>query len=501
MRPAERLAVMEYCKVQDILSGQIRVERGPQLLFLNPYEDIIERGTGVSLSKDSSTYLIVEDTLSGRKYSQKGPCVFFPDTHETVLETCEAIALNEKQGVLVQDALSGQAWVDRGPKLLFLEPQHSIVQRMDAITLQAFQYVRIVDHSTGAVRVQRGEALVFLEANEALEGGVQNAIEIHATQAALIKDRSTGVQRLETEPQLFFPKASEQVLEARRLVTLEEHEACVVRDAEGKFTFHGCNSDGPAAFFLPPHCELLQLNWSRGRRRERRDLYITKVDCRPQYMSFEFNCRTADNVELVLEGTFFWQVTNLPAMVANTGDTTGDICSHARSRFIALISRETLKDFMGDFNTIASAACQDDEFYQKRGVAIHTLEVTGYRCAENSTAQILQKIIQETTNRMNRLSQQESENEVNMFKLKGEIEQSRLKQELHDSEASVAGAAEAQKVRSFMAGIEEAVPELEQRLAMWQTLRKGDALATVSQGEASLYFTPADCNLSIEQHK
>ena len=26
-----------------------------------------------------------------------------------------------------------------------------------------------------------------------------------------------------------------------------------------------------------------------------------------QFMSFEFNCRTADNVELVLEGTFFWQ--------------------------------------------------------------------------------------------------------------------------------------------------------------------------------------------------
>lgn len=25
-----------------------------------------------------------------------------------------------------------------------------------------------------------------------------------------------------------------------------------------------------------------------------------------QYMSFEFNCRTSDNVEMILEGTFFW---------------------------------------------------------------------------------------------------------------------------------------------------------------------------------------------------
>ena len=27
-----------------------------------------------------------------------------------------------------------------------------------------------------------------------------------------------------------------------------------------------------------------------------------------QYMSFEFNCRTSDNVEMILEGTFFWEV-------------------------------------------------------------------------------------------------------------------------------------------------------------------------------------------------
>lgn len=105
---------------------------------------------------------------------------------------------------------------------------------------------------------------------------------------------------------------------------------------------------------------------------------------RPQYMSFEFNCRTSDNVELVrhtahtshfphrtctlpappamnscllslwapcliwqvLEGTFFWQIADVAAMVANTADLTGDICAHARSQFIGLIARESLKAFM-----------------------------------------------------------------------------------------------------------------------------------------------------------
>ena len=49
-------------------------------------------------------------------------------------------------------------------------------------------------------------------------------------------------------------------------------------------------------------------------------------------MSFEFNCRTADNVELVLEGTFFWEVVDLQAMYQRTWDTTGDVCNHARSK-------------------------------------------------------------------------------------------------------------------------------------------------------------------------
>merc|ERR1719230_807920 len=79
---------------------------------------------------------------------------------------------------------------------------------------------------------------------------------------------------------------------------------------------------------------------------------------------------------------------------------------------------------MNDFNELAARAHrEDDDFYRSRGVKIHSLEVTAYRCQDESTARILEQIIQETTNRMNRLSQQESENEVKIYALKGEIEQ------------------------------------------------------------------------------
>jgi len=227
------------------------------------------------------------------------------------------------------------------------------------------------------------------------------------------------------------------------------------------------------------------------------------------FMSFEFNCRTSDNVELVLEGTFFWQIVDVAAMMRATGDTTGDICSHARACFIQLVSRVRLSEFMEDFESIAQKVHQqDDAFYRDRGVKIHSLEVTRYQCADQSTAAILEQIIQETTNRMNRLQKQESENEVHLFRIKGDIEEERatgelleVRQKNTNKAASMEGAAEAERVRTFLKDLEDQVPELQTRVQLWNVLRKGDALGALSKGSARLYFTPQDVSLSIESHE
>jgi hypothetical protein len=166
----------------------------------------------------------------------------------------------------------------------------------------------------------------------------------------------------------------------------------------------------------------------------------------------------------------------------------------------------TLKEFMDDLNCISNKVYEEDmEFYGSRGVKVHSLEVTRYACAEASTSEILQEIIQETTNRMNRLSQAESENEVKLFKMQGQIEQERLNGELLEiqhqhavAEAKVAGSAEADRIAAFVKGLGTDVPVLQDRFTMWQTLRKTDALSAVAQGGASLYYTPNDVNLSIE---
>merc|ERR1712028_87237 len=105
-----------------------------------------------------------------------------------------------------------------------------------------------------------------------------------------------------------------------KLIRLADHDALVMKDASGAFKFFYGNDemrgDQPRAFFLPPYCEIVTHLWSRGRRRQTRDLQISHLDMRPQFMNFEFNSRTSDNVELVLEGTFYWQLANVPLMMS-----------------------------------------------------------------------------------------------------------------------------------------------------------------------------------------
>jgi regulator of protease activity HflC (stomatin/prohibitin superfamily) len=424
------------------------------------------------------------------------------------------MVLKAYEYVRLVDSTTGKVTTHKGEATVFPGPDEEPLDgdKISAIDLKVNEYVKIMDQATGDIRVEAGTTQVFLGPHEkTLDGGKKKAVEVDGEHAALVRNKSTGQLRLVTESQLFVPGPHESIEAVQELVKLADHEAIIVKDKDGVFHYHyGSDEkrvpDQPRCFFLPPYAEVVKLCWSRGRRRECRDLYIQRFDTRSQYMSFEFNCRTKDNVELILEGTFFWEVFDLPRMVRATGDTSGDLCNHARSQFIKHVAKVTLKEFMDDLQTISKKVHQEDnEFYDTRGVKVHSLEVTAYRCADASTSEVLQQIIQETTNRMNRLSQAESENEVKLFRMQGEIDQEKLNGDLLEiqhkhaqAEAMVNGKSEADRAAAFVDGLADHVPRLEDRIALWQTLRKTEALSAISTGGANFYYTPSDVNLSIE---
>ncbi|CAJ1936706.1 unnamed protein product [Cylindrotheca closterium] len=476
VRKAVSLGAMDYCVIKNNLTGAKRVEVGPKLVFRKPYDEILKNKFGLEKRKATS--------LKSNEYAR------LVDE-----QTGEVRVVRGKHGCLVP-----------GPYEKYMDGD-----KMQAVDLRVFEYVKIQDRETGTIRTERGEQLVFLGPFEVLMESKKVAIEVDESTAVLVRNKRSGQLSLVTEKILFVPSNDEEVLEVRQLIKLADYEACIVRDKTGKDIFYFGTNEAQRSFFLPPHSELVALRWSQGRRRERRDLKITKLDLRPMYMSFEFNCRTNDNVELVLEGSFFWEITDLQAMVKFTNDTTGDICNHARSRFIELVSKVTLQEFMLQFNKIAEGVHQNDNsnFYDQRGVKIHSLEVTGYRCAESSTALILEEIIQETTNRMNRLQQQESENEIQLKQIRGDIEEEKARAELlqiqtdnSNARSKMEGLAEAERVKSFLVDLSNTFPTMDEatKIGMWNTLRKEDALKAISNGNAKLFFTPKDANLSIECH-
>jgi len=557
LQPKQSAIVLDgnmYVKLQHQVTGSVRVERGPQLVFPEPSEQVVGGGPQKAVEVDAETCVTVRDTLTGAVHLVQKHGLFFPrgqDEIVSILKTSNMVKLDVDDYAVIRDTLKNSLRVERGEQRFFLQvheelvrqgsalrlsqteycyvddgtgtqrlvkgptrffpgPYEGVTGKKGAIMLDADMYVRVQTKASGELRVERGPKLVFPEPSEQIMGGPQRAVQVDSETAVLVRDAQGGALRLVAEHGLFFPRAEDSIIQVQNLIKLSDHEAIVIKDETGAFRFFYGNDemrgDQPRAFFLPPYCEIVQHLWSRGRRRETRNLKITHLDTRPQFMNFEFNSRTSDNVELVLEGTFYWQLVDIVKMMSYSSDVTGDICNYARSTFIQEISKVTLQEFMDGFRSIANKVIEHGvSFYTVRGLKVHSLEVTGYHCADKSTAEVLQQIIQETTNRMNRASQQESENELSMLRVHSKIEHEKVKGELLaiqqkylQDEASAAGRADAQRASQFLKALEEVVPDAAERVAMWKILRKGDALGTLAAGSAHLYFTPNDVNLSIE---
>jgi hypothetical protein len=417
----------------------------------------------------------------------------------------KGITLSATEYARVRDTLTGETRSETGPKMLFLEANETVTERLMAITLQQNQYVHIIDHRTGIIRVERGEQSVLLGPYEALVDGVRDGINIDEQNAVLIRSLEDGQFKLITEPQVFFPAANQEIVEVRKRILLEDHQTVVIRDQDGRFIFRR-GTDEERSFFLQPYTELVRFRWSSGLNKEKRELTITHLDLRPKYMWYDFDVRTQDNVELMIGVTFFWQILDVERMVRITDDTTGDICAHARSQIIQSVSRASLERFLAEFNKVVSEAVfqPDDIFYDERGVRLLSVEVRYIQCRDAGTQRILQEIIQETTNRINRLQKQESENEIRVRQVQGEIDaeisRTRLL-ELQRANAAIAGTSEGEseagRVLAFLSGLGDSVP-LEDKMALFNLLRKGDILRALSEGEARLYFTPSEVDLSID---
>lgn len=436
----------------------------------------------------------------------------------------KASRLEVNQYVAVYNVLTCLKRHLSGPQLFFPEAYDEVLGVMEKVVLTKDEYVKFTDQATGVERVITGPATVMPGPNEVSLQGTVRANFINRDTAVLVRDKASGRQRLVTEPGVFFPSSYEEILEERPLQRVMTHEVVIVRNPQGQFTIYsGAAANGTGtAFFLQPFHEIVSMTWSTYRQPPLGDgdqlpVYaeVTTVDTREQKIFFAYHVRTSDNVKLRLDGTIFWRVLDVATMIAQTPDPEGDIWHHSRSALIQAVSRSTLAQFMTNFNSIvmdAFNAQASDGFYAQRGVTVISMELTGYEPTDASTRTVLQAIIQESTNRINRMAQQESENEVAAARLQADIALERQNTNLIRQRASnerlmartegeASGMRLAKDADAFFQTLSAAMPDSSTRLELYKMHKRLTAqnanTESLANGQATLFLTPDDMNVRL----
>jgi len=231
-----------------------------------------------------------------------------------------------------------------------------------------------------------------------------------------------------------------------------------------------------------------------------------KIDVRHKFMPYAFVVRTHDNVEIILDIVFGWQIVNVEQMINKTKDTKNDICLKARSEIIEKVAKQPFRKFMGEVNAVVEDAVLlgDATFYKERGIIVTSIQVEGFSCKHAETEKVLQETVQETTNKMNRVLKQETANEVIRVEMEGKIREEELKKRVLEIQyeheqivARTAGEASSQRVKCFLDSLGEDL-SLEQKLLVFNILEKKECIHDLAQGSGiTLFCTPQDVNLNM----
>jgi regulator of protease activity HflC (stomatin/prohibitin superfamily) len=466
---------------------------------------------------------VVVHYLDGKE-TVDGPCtkVFNPFREKTERK---AIKVGNLEYIRIKDSLNGGVRMVAGHAKVFLGAYEEIDGLEEKIVVKKDEYIRLVDRVSGVERVVKGAASIVPGAWEVSNEGVQQASFVNQETAIVILNKADGTKRLYTTAGPYFPDPYEVVAGTTERIRVLPHETMVVRDAFGRYIIHsGAGEKGKGtgtSFFLEPFEEIVEMDWSTFSEPPEGDLQIvgtqrvSRIDMRARKVFYQYDVRTNDNVALRVEGTIFWQIDDVSKLINTTADPAGDVWYKARSALISAVSQVDLETFMSSFNPLIQAAFLDqagDIFYSRRGVELKSMEVTKYDCTDEETKATLQEIIEETTNRINKLQAQKSENDVKTAKLAADIYLEQQRTELlktqsanQQKEAELNGAAEgtqlAKSAVTFLEDLNVSLPSLDQRLELYKMHKQLENQNTrtkfIAGGKSTLFMTPADMNLNM----
>lgn len=492
-----RLLIDEYLVVKNI-DGAISVIDGPTLYCPIAYQEVSKVKKKINLTV--TQYIIVTTETTGQRVVVRGPCLYSPRPMEKIVGPTDMIILNNTDYVYVTHTDTGIIDIVSGPLNYCCGPYDNISPIHQKIVLKNNEYVKIMDQNSGVIRVVSGPATIIPTQYEVVLENIKKTHEINEMRAVYVFDNNNGMYDLITKKGMFTPSPTQEIVEVRNKILLEQNEAVVIIDKEGKYSIINGN-DSSSAFFLPPYCKILEQDWTINGEKKK----ISKFDLRPNYMDYEILVRSKDAVEIFIKLNFYWQIINVGMMISSTHNAPQDVCLHAQSEIISEISRIDIKEFMESFNEVVHKAISEkDDFYDKRGVRLIRVEITNRRCKDPDTEKNFQEIIKKKTDRIKNLEQQHGTNEVKLEEIKGHIEQEKLTGELVNvkntylrNEQSKMGEANGSRVNNF---IEHLPKELntDQKMSIYLDQQNSERVKDLTQMHGlNLYLSPNDLDIKM----
>jgi len=163
------LTPTEFVKIRDLLTGEIRVEKGPCFFFMQAYEELIKKYDVIVLQQNEYVRLI--DKSTGVIRVVTGPNHVVLSASEEMLEKpCKGINIDEHTAVLVRNNTDGSLRLVTKNQVFFPAATEEIEDVRRKILLETHQSV-IIKGKDGRFRIVSGsqaENAFFLQPYETL---------------------------------------------------------------------------------------------------------------------------------------------------------------------------------------------------------------------------------------------------------------------------------------------------------------------------------------------
>jgi regulator of protease activity HflC (stomatin/prohibitin superfamily) len=275
-RDATRLSWRQYAVVKHERTKKKRHEEGPQLLWLDGYEEVEAVKNKVILQFDQYFRLI---DYNGSERILRGPLLLTPDPLECTKQvldrrrrtsptsrrrmiveaqqcTVEKAVVISTSGssVTVRNSTSGRVSRVSEPGLFVPGPYEyitsvvkDIVQMISdnrAVVLSHGQYVVIRDNHTGKLTNREGPGQIKLEPHQNFYGRVQSAKTVmQRDQYLRLKDSRTGTERVVAGPTSFMPSPTETFVKVNQSILVSDTTTVKVRNIATGLKYTACRCE------------------------------------------------------------------------------------------------------------------------------------------------------------------------------------------------------------------------------------------------------------------